>query len=179
MEEDTIESLYIEAKTCTGKCDPSKSFSDSLCDPENNNCGCNYDGGACCGKTANYYYCNGGEGSANPGDGACKCLDPKFPKAETTPTGLCIIDRKNDKQSTADVTIHAVNDPNTKDVVETTECNFQCQEGYFDKDKGDQKILFECVPNPNRRDPLGQKESAPTGCKGVCVICVMAFSIAS
>ena len=78
-----------------------------------------------------------------------------------------------DKQSTADVTIHAVNDPNTKDVDERTECNFQCQEGYFDKDKGDE-IPFKCVPNPDRTDPLGTKKPAPTGCKGACVICIRA-----
>ena len=91
--------------------------------------------------------------------------------------GNCKTD-KNDEQSTAEVIIHAVSDPNTKDVVERTFCNFQCQEGYFDKDKGDKQILFECVPNPDRKDPLGQKKPAPTGCKGACVICVLAFSIA-
>ena len=70
------------------------------------------------------------------------------------------------KQSTADVTIYAVSDPNTKDVTEKTECNFQCKEGYFDKDKGDEKILFKCVPDPDRKKPTGQKETAPTGCQG-------------
>ena len=80
------------------------------------------------------------------------------------------------KRSTADVTIHAVNDPNTKAVDERTECNFQCQEGYFDKDIGDKKP-FKCVPNPDRKKPTGTKTS-PTECKGACVICVLAFSIA-
>ena len=91
--------------------------------------------------------------------------------------GLCKTDKQSDEQSTADVLIHSVNDPNTKDVDERTKCNFQCQEGYFDKDKGDKQILFECVPNPDRTDPLGQKKPAPTGCKGARVICVLAFSI--
>ena len=90
--------------------------------------------------------------------------------------GNCTTDTQSDEQSTADVTIHAVNDPNTQDVDERTFCNFQCQEGYFDKDKGDKKILFECEPNPDRTDPLGNK-TVPTGCKGVCVICVLTFSI--
>ena len=82
-----------------------------------------------------------------------------------------------DKQSTADVTIHAVNDPNTKDVDERTECNFQCQKGYFDEAIGD-KIPFECEPNPDRTKPTGLQKTAPTPCKGVCVICVLTFSIA-
>ena len=79
--------------------------------------------------------------------------------------GNCKADKENE-QSTADVTIHAVNDPNTKDVQERTKCNFQCQEGYFDKDKGDKKILFECVPNPDRTEPTGIQKPAPTGCSG-------------
>ena len=80
--------------------------------------------------------------------------------------GDCKTDKENDEQSTADVTIHAVNDPNTKNVVERTKCNFQCQEGYFDEKKGDKKILFECVPNSTRTEPTGIKQPAPTGCKG-------------
>ena len=79
--------------------------------------------------------------------------------------GLCKTDKESE-QSTADVTIHAVNDPNTKDVAERTKCNFQCKEGYFDKDKGDKKILFECVPNSDKKKPTGLKKPAPTGCKG-------------
>ena len=84
--------------------------------------------------------------------------------------------KPSDKQSTADVQINAIDDPNTKGVQERTECNFQCQKGYFDQDKGD-KIPFKCVPNPDRTDPLGTKKPAPTGCRGACVICVLAFSI--
>ena len=81
------------------------------------------------------------------------------------------------EQSTANVTIHAVNDPNT-DVVERTECNFQCQEGYFDEEKGDKKIHFKCLPDPDRKNPTGVTQPAPTGCQGVCVTCVLAFCIA-
>ena len=83
---------------------------------------------------------------------------------------------KTNAQSTAAVTIHSINDPNTKDVEETTKCNFQCKEGYFDKTVGD-KILFKCEPDSDRKKPTGTK-TAPTGCKGACVICVLAFSIA-
>ena len=88
--------------------------------------------------------------------------------------GNCKTD-KNDEQSTAEVIIHAVSDPNTQDV-ERTFCNFQCQEGYFDKTIGD-KIPFKCVPNHDRTRPTGNI-TAPTGCSGACVICVLAFSIA-
>ena len=89
--------------------------------------------------------------------------------------GRCKTDTENE-QSTATVTIHAGNDPNTR-VEERTECNLQCQEGYFKETIGD-KIPFKCVPNPDRTDPLGIKQPAPTGCQGACVICVVAFFIA-
>ena len=39
---------------------------DGFCDDENNNCGCNWDGGDCCGKDVNTSYCE-----------ECACLDPK------------------------------------------------------------------------------------------------------
>ena len=81
-----------------------------------------------------------------------------------------------DKQSTKDVLIHAVDDPNTKSIKERTECHLQCQEGYFDEAIGD-KIPFKCVPNPDRTDPRGIKKPAPTGCQGACVIRVLTFSI--
>ena len=80
-------------------------------------------------------------------------------------------------QSTKDVLIHAIDDPNTKGVKERTECNFQCQLGYFEETIGD-KIPFICVPNATRTEKLGVKKPAPTGCTGACVICVLAFSIA-
>ena len=89
--------------------------------------------------------------------------------------GNCKADKENE-QSTADVTIHAVSDPNTKGVDERTDCTFQCQLGYFNETVGD-KIPFKCVPNPDKTDPLGIKQPAPAGCKGVCVICVLTFSI--
>ena len=38
---------------------------DNYCDDQNNNAGCDWDGGDCCGKDNNYCQC-----------GACKCLDP-------------------------------------------------------------------------------------------------------
>merc|ERR1711881_252261 len=38
---------------------------DNYCDDENNNAGCGYDGGDCCGDDVNTQYCS-----------ACECLDP-------------------------------------------------------------------------------------------------------
>ena len=40
---------------------------DDSCDDENNNFGCNWDGGACCGDNVNKNHCND-----------CECLDPNF-----------------------------------------------------------------------------------------------------
>ena len=40
---------------------------DESCDDENNNAGCNWDGGACCGDNVSTDYCT-----------ECKCLDPNF-----------------------------------------------------------------------------------------------------
>ena len=85
--------------------------------------------------------------------------------------------KKGSEQSTKDVLRHAIDDPNTISIKEEIECNFQCQEGYFDEAIGD-KIPFKCVPNATRTEPLGVKKPAPTGCTGACVICVLAFSIA-
>ena len=38
---------------------------DNFCDDENNNAGCEWDGGDCCGDDVNTQYCS-----------ACECLDP-------------------------------------------------------------------------------------------------------
>merc|ERR1712167_536735 len=51
---------------------------DGNCDDENNNCGCEYDGGDCCAKSSKTgkvekKYCK-----------QCKCLDPKY-KNQNTP----------------------------------------------------------------------------------------------
>ena len=40
---------------------------DVYCDDENNNAGCNYDGGYCCGDQVDTYFCT-----------QCDCLDPEF-----------------------------------------------------------------------------------------------------
>merc|ERR1712084_161337 len=55
---------------CSGKCALEDFKGDGNCDDNNNNCGCNYDGGDCCakslGKPVVKKYCK-----------QCKCLDPK------------------------------------------------------------------------------------------------------
>ena len=40
---------------------------DGECDDTNNNCGCDWDGGDCCGNNVNSTYCS-----------QCACLDPNF-----------------------------------------------------------------------------------------------------
>merc|ERR1712032_755103 len=57
--------------SCKGSCKFPKFKKDGNCDDENNNCGCQYDGGDCCAKTVSggtvkKKYCK-----------VCKCLDPK------------------------------------------------------------------------------------------------------
>merc|ERR1719174_1036384 len=55
---------------CQGVCKFANYKGDGNCDDENNNCGCDYDGGDCCAKSlkkpVNKKYCK-----------QCKCLDPK------------------------------------------------------------------------------------------------------
>ena len=52
---------------CSGICDDSDYKGDGECDDENNNCGCDWDGGDCCGNNVNTTYCS-----------QCQCLDPNF-----------------------------------------------------------------------------------------------------
>ena len=52
--------------TCTDTCGNPSYKGDDWCDDENNNCGCEWDGGDCCGKKVKKNYCK-----------KCKCLDPK------------------------------------------------------------------------------------------------------
>merc|ERR1711939_610605 len=58
---------------CPGHCGKPNYKGDGYCDVDNNNCGCAFDGGDCCGTTKRgklqYAYC---AGKAN-----CKCLDPE------------------------------------------------------------------------------------------------------
>merc|ERR1712032_1233742 len=66
---------------CKGGCGAAKYKGDGNCDDENNNCGCQYDGGDCCkkslGKPVNTKYCK-----------QCKCIDPKN-KGDPNCKGSC------------------------------------------------------------------------------------------
>merc|ERR1712176_1354266 len=58
--------------SCPGSCGDTKYKGDGNCDDNNNNCGCDYDGGDCCdstakGKKVSKTYCK-----------ECKCKDPKY-----------------------------------------------------------------------------------------------------
>merc|ERR1712210_348698 len=54
---------------CKGTCGEPKYKADGNCDDNNNNCGCDYDGGDCCGVNVKKTYCK-----------QCKCLDPNYKK---------------------------------------------------------------------------------------------------
>ena len=54
---------------CSGTCSHPSWTGDGVCDGGNNNCGCKYDKGDCCGTSGNknqYKYCKEN----------CKCIDP-------------------------------------------------------------------------------------------------------
>ena len=69
------------AAGCTGKCGSSKYLGDGRCDDNNNNCGCNWDGGDCCGSTGvlhQFSYCK-----------KCLCIDPKHKVSGCPGTQQC------------------------------------------------------------------------------------------
>merc|ERR1712176_1298598 len=63
-----------QSGNCKGTCGQAKFKGDNNCDDDNNNCGCEYDGGDCCPKTnkgpVNKKYCK-----------KCECLDPNGKQA--------------------------------------------------------------------------------------------------
>merc|ERR1712224_136439 len=66
-----------KVKGCNAKCTVPKYIGDGNCDDENNNCGCKYDGGDCCGKNVKKAYCK-----------ECKCKDPNY-KEDKNCKGTC------------------------------------------------------------------------------------------
>merc|ERR1712048_146468 len=72
--------LCLDPAGCEGKCQFPNYKGDGNCDDENNNCGCQYDGGDCCAKTV-----KGGKVKTQFCK-QCKCLDPS---ASSSCTGSC------------------------------------------------------------------------------------------
>merc|ERR1712222_271404 len=66
-----------KGKGCQSKCTVPQFIGDGNCDDENNNCGCKYDGGDCCGNAVKKAYCK-----------ECKCKDPNY-KPNTNCKGKC------------------------------------------------------------------------------------------
>ena len=62
---------------CSGTCATVSYKGDGYCDDENNNCGCEWDGGDCCGSNVNTQLCSG-----------CECLDPNYSKSSNNLTFL-------------------------------------------------------------------------------------------
>ena len=53
--------------SCTDTCQVESWKGDGSCDDANNNCGCEWDGGDCCGDDVLVDYC-----------AVCECLDPNY-----------------------------------------------------------------------------------------------------
>ena len=65
--------FYNKVKPHRKSCEKAPFYGDGICDDGNNNEKCNWDGGDCCGKSVNTYYCT-----------ECQCLDPKDQTQTTT-----------------------------------------------------------------------------------------------
>merc|ERR1712048_995975 len=64
--------------SCTAKCGSPRYKGDGNCDDDNNNCGCAYDGGDCCGSNVKTTYCK-----------ECACKDPNFKGGDTGGSTSC------------------------------------------------------------------------------------------
>ena len=72
---DPDEATTTVAASCSGTCGSAAYVGDGFCDDNNNNCGCDWDEGDCCGssgKGKQYDYCS-----------SCACLDPAMACAGT------------------------------------------------------------------------------------------------
>lgn len=66
-------------KACQGKCSNKQWQGDGNCDDNNNVCGCDWDGGDCCGaKPAGLQYCNKDIKNKHGVVIGCKCLNPDY-----------------------------------------------------------------------------------------------------
>merc|ERR1719506_2874303 len=70
-----LDCTYVPPTTPKPKCQDEKYKGDGHCDDHNNNKGCDYDGGDCCGPKVVKTFCT-----------KCKCKDPNYtPGSTTTP----------------------------------------------------------------------------------------------
>lgn len=67
----------LASQNCTAGCFKNAWTGDGYCDDGNNNCGCDWDGGDCCGAGNNYNYCQ-----------FCSCLEPGWAQANPS-SGRC------------------------------------------------------------------------------------------
>ena len=71
---------------CSSPCGFPNYKGDSYCDDENNNCGCEWDGGDCCGENVNTQWCS-----------ACQCLDPNAQNSRKQTIDETVSDYRNMK----------------------------------------------------------------------------------
>ena len=75
---------------CSGTCVNPVYKGDNYCDDENNNCGCDWDGGDCCGINVNTDYCS-----------SCLCLDPNAASSKKSQSFDPSISISNNKRKSA------------------------------------------------------------------------------
>jgi hypothetical protein len=71
-----------------GDCGLPNYVKDGYCDPLNNNAGCSWDSGDCCGRDVDKKYCTASAGGGPDSEG-CSCLDPNF-SDQPDPDTKCI-----------------------------------------------------------------------------------------
>ena len=76
---------------CGRACWRSKFTSDGFCDDANNHCGCDWDGGDCCGESNNYNFCNDEYTNAAGVMIGCSCQDPDFVAPAPAPSDGCVL----------------------------------------------------------------------------------------
>ena len=80
---DMCDATTTEKASCSGSCQARAFLKDGNCDDGNNNCGCGWDGGDCCGVNENKHQFGYRT--------RCECLDPSFlsPKNKGSCSGKC------------------------------------------------------------------------------------------
>lgn len=75
---------------CQRACWKSAFAGDNFCDDRNNVCGCDWDGGDCCGDANNYNFCDSSYTDVNGNVVGCACLDPEFVVPAPAPSDGCV-----------------------------------------------------------------------------------------